>query len=147
MEAELTMTGAVPVEVSVNDCAVEVPTITLPKLRLPVLTVSWGLGAATLTPLRATSVVLRVDESLLIVNVPVALPTVVGLNCTCTVDDWVGASVTGRPPPVRVKPGPEMEAAFTMTATVPVEVNVSDCAVEVFTVTLPKLRLPTLTVS
>ena len=72
--AELTVTGAVPVEVSVNDCAVEVPTVTLPKLRLPVLTVSWGLGAATLTPLRATSVVLPVDESLLIVNCPFASP-------------------------------------------------------------------------
>jgi hypothetical protein len=40
-----------------------------------------------------------------------------------------------------------MEAAFTMTGAVPVEVNVSDCAVEVFTVTLPKLRIPALTVS
>jgi hypothetical protein len=144
---ELTVTGAVPVEVNVSDCAVEVFTVTLPKLRLPVLTVSWGLGAAILTPLRATSVVLPVDESLLIVNVPVALPIVVGLNCTCNVKDWVGESVTGRLPPVSAKPDPEMEAEFTMTGAVPVEVNVSDCAVEVFTVTLPKLRLPVLTVN
>ena len=36
--AELTVTGAVPVEVSVNDCVVAVFTVTLPKLRLAVLT-------------------------------------------------------------------------------------------------------------
>jgi hypothetical protein len=141
------VTGAVPVEVNVSDCAVEVFTVTLSNVRLPALTVSWGLGAATLTPLRATSVVLPVDELLLIVNFPFALPSVVGSNCTCNVDDWVGASVTGRLPPVSAKPGPRMEAEFTMTGAVPIEVNVSDCAVEVFTVTFPKLKLPALTVS
>jgi hypothetical protein len=65
--AELTVTGAVPVDVSVNDCVVLVFTVTLPKLRLAELTVSCGLGAAVLVPLRVTCVVDPVDESLLIV--------------------------------------------------------------------------------
>ena len=90
---------------------------------------------------------LAVDESLLIVNVPVALPTIVGLYCTCNVNDWVGASVTGRLPSTRVKSAPLTAAEFTVTGAVPVEVKVSDCAVGVFTVTLPKLRLPVLTVN
>jgi hypothetical protein len=39
MEAEFTVTGAVPEEVSVSDCVVAVFTVTPPKLRLAVLTV------------------------------------------------------------------------------------------------------------
>jgi hypothetical protein len=40
MVAELTFTGAVPVELSVSVCVVSVFTVTPPKLRLPALTVS-----------------------------------------------------------------------------------------------------------
>jgi hypothetical protein len=65
--AELTITGAVPVDVSVNDCIVAVFTVTLPKLKAAVLTVNCGLGAAALAPLRVTCAVEDVDESLLIV--------------------------------------------------------------------------------
>ena len=36
-------------------------------------------------------------------------------------------------------------AELTVTGDVPVEVNVSDCVVAVFTVTLPKLRVAALT--
>ena len=38
--AELTVTGDVPVDVSVSDCVVAVFTVTLPKLKLAVLTVN-----------------------------------------------------------------------------------------------------------
>jgi hypothetical protein len=38
-------------------------------------------------------------------------------------------------------------AEFTVTGEVPVDVNVKDCVVAVFTVTLPKLRVPALTVN
>ena len=65
--AELTVTGEVPVEVSVNDCVVAVFTVTLPKLKEAALTVNCGLGAAVLVPLRVTCAVEPVDESLLIV--------------------------------------------------------------------------------
>ena len=40
--AEFTVTGDVPVDVSVNDCVVAVFTVTLLKLRLAALTVNWG---------------------------------------------------------------------------------------------------------
>ena len=40
-----------------------------------------------------------------------------------------------------------MAAEFTVTGTVPVEVNVTDWVVDVFTVTLPKLRLAELRVN
>jgi hypothetical protein len=80
--AELTVTGAVPVDVKVNDWVVAVFTVTLPKLRLPALTVNCALGAAMLVPLRATTAVEPVDELLLIVICPLAVPVVVGWNCT-----------------------------------------------------------------
>jgi hypothetical protein len=65
--AELTVTGAVPVEVSVNDCVVDVLTVTLPKLRLAALTVNCGLGDAVPIPLKATMIIPPVVELLPIV--------------------------------------------------------------------------------
>ena len=71
MVAELTVTGAVPVDVSVNVWVVAVFTVTLPKLRLPALTVNCGLAcgftAIVPVPLRATRAVPPVLELLLIV--------------------------------------------------------------------------------
>jgi hypothetical protein len=40
---ELTLTGDVPVDVSVRDCVVAVFTVTLPKFRFAALTVNCGL--------------------------------------------------------------------------------------------------------
>ena len=65
--AELTVTGVVPVDVRVNDCVVAVFTVTLPKLKLAALTANCGFVAAVPVPLRATTDVLPLDESLLIV--------------------------------------------------------------------------------
>ena len=65
--AELTVNGAVPVDVSVNGCVAAMFTVTLPKLKVPALTVNCGLDAAVLVPPRVTCVVEPVDESLLIV--------------------------------------------------------------------------------
>jgi hypothetical protein len=65
--AELTVTGAVPVDVSVNDCVATAFTATLPKLKVAALTANCGLGAAVLLPLRVTCAMEPVDESLLIV--------------------------------------------------------------------------------
>jgi hypothetical protein len=85
--AEFTITADVPVDVRVNDCVVAAFTVTLPKFRLVALTVSCGLGAAVLAPIRATDAILPVDELLLIVSCPFAAPAVVGRNCTCSVMD------------------------------------------------------------
>jgi hypothetical protein len=145
--AELTVTGAVPVDVSVSDCVVAVFTVTLPKLKVAALTANWGLGAAVLVPLRVTCAVEPVDELLLIVTWPLALPITVGRNWTCNVTVWVGFSVTGKLPPTIANPAPVMVAELIVTGNVPVDANVSDCVVAVFTVTLPKLKLPALTVN
>jgi hypothetical protein len=124
--AEFTVTAEVPVDVSVNVCAVVVFTVTLPKLRLVELTDNCGFGAATPVPLKATTAVLPVDESLLIVSCPFPVPVAVGANCTCKVIDCVGFSVTGKLPPTIVKPAPEIAAELTVTGDVPVEVSVND---------------------
>jgi hypothetical protein len=145
--AELTVTDAIPFEVSVSDCMVVVFTVTAPKLKLPELTANCGLGAAMLVPLSAISLLLPVDELLLILNCPFAAPVAEGLNCTCNVKDCRGFSVFGRVSPIRVNAPPPMVAEFTVTGAVPVELSVNACVVAVFTVTLPKLRLPALTVN
>ena len=80
MEAELTVTGEVPVEVRVTVCVAGEFTVTLPKLRVAVLTDNCGLGAAVPVPLRATTAVLAVVELLLMVIWPVSDPGAVGLN-------------------------------------------------------------------
>ena len=146
--AELTVTGEVPVDVSVSDCVVAVFTVTLPKLRLAALSVNCGLGAATLVPLRVTWAEDPVDELLLIVIWPLPVPVDVGRYCTCSVSDCIGFSATGKLlPPVIVKPVPLIVTELTVTGDVPDDVSVKDCVVAVFTVTLPKLKLVALTVN
>ena len=86
-------------------------------------------------------------ELLLIASCPLAAPGDVGSNCTCSVVDWVGFSVTGKLPPTIVKPAPEAATEFTVTGDVPIDVSVNDCVVAVLTVTLPKLKLVALIVS
>ena len=76
--AEFTVTGEVPVEVSVSDCVVGEFTVTLPKFRRATLTDNCGLGAAVLVPLKVTTVVALLDELLLIVISPLAGPVAVG---------------------------------------------------------------------
>ena len=147
IEAEFTVTGDVPVDVRVNGYVVAVFTVTLPKLKLAALTVNCGLVAAVPVPLSATTAVPPLDELLLIVICPVAATAVVGLNCTCSVTACDGFRVTGKLPPTIVKPAPEIEAEFTVTGDVPVDVSVNGSVVAVFTVTLPKLRLAALTVN
>ena len=143
--AEFTVTGAVPVDVSVSGCVVAVFTVTLPKLKLAALTANCGLGAAVPIPFRETNAVPPVVELLLIVTWPLAVPVVVGSNCTCNVTDCVGFNVTGRLPPTIAKPVPVIAAELTITGDVPVDIKVNDWVVAMFTVTLPKLRLVALT--
>jgi hypothetical protein len=83
MEAEFTVTGDVPEEVSDKDCVVEEFTATLPKLRVVALSVNFGFAAAVPVPLNDTTAVPPVVELLLIVRLPVADPVAAGLNWTC----------------------------------------------------------------
>ena len=98
-------------------------------------------------PARVTGVVLPVDELLVIVICPLADPVAVGKNCTCSATVWVGFKVTGRVPLTIVKPAPVIAAELKVSGAVPVDVNVNDWVVAVFNVTLPKLKVPVLTVN
>ena len=66
--AELMVTGDVPVEVRVTGCVEAVLTVTLPKVRLAVLSVNCGLVAAVPAPVKLTVAVLLVAELLWIVS-------------------------------------------------------------------------------
>ena len=145
--AELMVTGAVPVEVSVTGCVDAAFTVTLPKVRLAALSVNCGLVAAVPMPLRLTTAVPLVDELLWTVNWPDAAPVAVGSNCTFSVADWPGFKVTGNVAPDTVKPFPLGVAELIVTGAVPVEVNVRGSLVGVFTVTLPNVRLAALSVN
>jgi hydrogenase/urease accessory protein HupE len=67
---ELIVRGAVPVDVNVTGSVVGVFTVTLPNVRLAALIVNCGLGtvAAVPVPLRLTTAVLLVEESLWMVS-------------------------------------------------------------------------------
>jgi hypothetical protein len=77
--AEFIVTGVVPVDVRVNISVVDVFTATLPNCRLVVPTVSCGFPLVPV-PLKGTTVVLPLVESLLIVSCPVADPVAFGSN-------------------------------------------------------------------
>ena len=79
--AEFTVTGVVPVDVSVNDLVVVVFIAMLPKPTLVLLIVKFGFAALPM-PLRITGCVPPVAELLLIVIWPLAAPVAVGSNCT-----------------------------------------------------------------
>jgi len=146
IEAEFTVSAAVPDEVSVTEPVAEEFTVTLPKLRVEALIVNCGLAAAVPVPLKATEAVLPVFELLLIVSFPVAAPAVVGRNCSCTVTDWFGLSVTEELPETMVKPAPLIDTESSVTAEVPDDVSVTEPVAAEFTVTLPKLRVEALSV-
>jgi hypothetical protein len=145
--AELTVTGAVPVEVNVTGWVEAVFTVTSPNVRLAALIVNCGLDAAVPVPLRLTTAVLLVDESLWMVSWPIAAPAAVGSNCTFRVTAWCGFNVTGNVAPDTVYPASLSVAALTVTGAVPVEVNVTGCVDAVFTVTSPNVRLAVLIVN
>lgn len=61
-----------------------------------------------------------------------------GLNCTERTTDCPGFKVAGKVPPVTVKPDPVIESELMVTATVPLEVKVTDFETEVPVETFPK---------
>ena len=80
--AELMVTGAVPLELSVTGSVVGVFTVTLPNAKLAGLTRQLRTRAAVPVPLRLTTAVLSVDDCS-DRHRPVAVPAV-GLNGTFT---------------------------------------------------------------
>jgi hypothetical protein len=115
--------GAAAVSVTVH---VSVPDpVMVPLLQYSALSPAVAAGAAVPMPLRLTTVVLLVDELLVMVNCPVAAPAVAGLNTILSVAAWPGLNVTGNVPPEIAKPAPVTVAALTATGAVPVEVKVT----------------------
>jgi hypothetical protein len=86
IEAEFTVTGDVPEEVSVSDCVADEFTLTLPKLSVVLLGVNCEFATVPV-PLNDTTAVPPVVELLLIVRLPVADPVATGLNWSCNVID------------------------------------------------------------
>ncbi len=80
--APLIVSAAVPEDVNVMDLVEVVCTVTLPKARLPVLTVNCGTGAAVPVPLRGTWMELPEEASLVMVMLPAAAPVAVGSKLT-----------------------------------------------------------------
>ena len=145
--AALIVTGAVPVEVKVTDCVDDEFTVTSPNVRPAALIVNCGLRTTVPFPLRLTTAVLFVAELLAMVNCPVAVPAAVGANWTASVTVWLGFRVSGKVAPESVKPAPASVAVLIVTGAVPVEVKVTDCVDDEFTVTSPKVRLAVLIVN
>ena len=127
----------VPVTEAVNCCVVPVVVVTLVGVN-PTATSD---GGAIPEPLRATTIVPSVEESLVMVRCPVAAPMPAGLNCTFGVTASPGRSVCGNVTPEMVKPAPSNVAPLIVTSAVPVAVNVTDCVAGVFTSTSPKATL------
>jgi hypothetical protein len=146
-EAADTVTGEVPVEDSVTDSVVEDPTVTLPKLRLAVLSTSLGLATAVPVPVRVTTEELPVVELLTIVSCPVTAPATVGANSICSVNDCPAGKDSGMLLTTVVNPVPVRVAELMLRADVPEEVTVSESVFVFPSVTLPKLRLFALSVS
>jgi len=82
MLAELTVTGEVPVDVSVNCRVAGVPTGSSPKFKVVALRLKIGFVELTPVPLRLTVAKPLLDELLEIVMVPFAAPVTVGSKLT-----------------------------------------------------------------
>jgi hypothetical protein len=135
--AELTVTGALPVEVNVTFCVTGLPIITEPKLTPPGATESCGVKLAT--PFAASETVAAPSRELLVKDIsPRMAPMAAGLNCTGSEICWFGLRVIGKIVSSIEKPAPTTDAEVTSTAPVPVESSVTAWLVGLPMVTSPK---------
>jgi hypothetical protein len=133
--------GAVPVEVTVTVLVACEPTAILPKLRLVALAESAGLSAAIPFPRIATVAEGLLAESLVIVTLPVALPSAFGLNFTFNDICWFGCSTCGRVNGTPENDPPATVMDLTVSGAVPFEVSVMVLVSEELTVVSPKSTL------
>ena len=96
-------------------------------------------------PLRFTTVNGFVNEVLTMVSEPLAVPAVVGSNCTVIAADWLGFKVIGKLSPNTEKPFPVTVAPLTDTGAVPVDITITDCVATEFRLTGPNATLLVLT--
>jgi len=121
------------VSVVVNELLL--PTLTLPKARLDVLSPRTRV-AATPVPLREI-VISEVGALLTSVIEPVTLPAVLGPNTALNVAALPDPMVNGVVIPVVLKPAPETVTEEIVTVAVPPFVRLMDCELFVPVVTLP----------
>jgi hypothetical protein len=135
---ELTVTGALPVEVNVAFCVTGLPIVTEPKLKAPGVTESCGVELAT--PFAASATAAAPSRELLVKDIsPLMEPVAAGLNCTGSEICWFGLRVIGKIESSIEKPAPTRVAEVTLTAAVPLESSVTAWVVGLPTVTSPKL--------
>ena len=126
-----------PVLVIVRACEPELPTTTLPKLRLVGLSESAGCVPF---PAREATVG-ELCALLFSETVPDALPGAVGANCALKVLDCPGARESGKLNPLMPKPAPVTLPCEIFKLAVPELVKVTVWASVVPTTTFPKLTL------
>jgi hypothetical protein len=103
--------------VTVNPCAVELPSFTLPKLKLPGLTLM-VYDAATPVALKATAAG-EFGALLMIETAPLAFPAAAGAYCTLKFAPWPGVKVIGSAKPFKLNPAPVTVACETVRFAVP----------------------------
>jgi hypothetical protein len=103
-------------------------------------------GTRVPVPLRLITADGFVDELLVRVRAPFAAPVAKGSKWTVRVAVCPWLRVNGKLVPDMLKPAPVTVPALMVTGAVPVDIRVTDCGVAaVFTMTLPKARVPVLT--
>jgi len=132
-------TFELPVFVTVNPCAAELPSATLPKLRLPGFTLI-VYDAATPVALSATAAA-EFGALLIIETAPLTLPVDCGLYCTLKFPLWPGVSVMGSANPLKLKPAPVTVACETVKFAVPLFLSCTVCEFVFPVTTEPKLAL------
>jgi hypothetical protein len=107
-----------------------------------------GAAALVPVPLRLITPIGFVEELLVKVRAPVAVPVAEGSKPTVSVADCPRLRVIGNLAPDMLKPAPVRVAALMVSGAAPEEVSVTDSGVAcVCTVTLPKARLLVLRLS
>jgi hypothetical protein len=128
-----------PVFVTVTLWADDVPSVTLPKLKLLVLKES-VCDEATAVPLKLTT--LGEPGALLTIDaLPVGDPAEAGANCKLKVLDWPTLNVIGSVNPLVLKPLPVTFTWDIVKTAVPELVTLRVCEFEEPTETLPKLTV------
>ena len=100
------------------------------------------------TPVPDTAIVEGEFVALLVIaTAPFTAPALVGANCTVTVTDWFGFSVSPELMPLAVTPAPDTFTAEIVTLALPVFVTDTLCELLLPVFTLPKLTLEELKLS
>jgi hypothetical protein len=102
-DAELTVTGAVPDDVSVNDCVPDEFTVTLPKLNEPAFALNCGVAATAPVPNVTICMTQGPEED----NVAFALlpPAVVTISSSAISPSGVVITLDVKPAPRCLRPG------------------------------------------